>query len=74
VTTVPAGSRVGKNVPRHLRQSKNIVEFPKNQQTGVRRDLGTMKFQLQRRSKSSLKTPQSASPAGCVMIGASMFE
>jgi hypothetical protein len=47
VTTVPAGSRVGKNTASHLRQPKNVVEFPKSQQTGVRRDLRTMKLQLQ---------------------------
>jgi hypothetical protein len=47
VTAVPAGSRVGKDTASDLRQPKNVVEFPKSQQTGVRRDLRTMKFQFQ---------------------------
>jgi hypothetical protein len=37
----------GQNVFSHLRQPENIVEFPKGQQPGVRRDSRSMKFQLE---------------------------
>jgi hypothetical protein len=47
VPSVLAGTAVFEKFPDHLGQAKGIVKLPIGEQSGVRRDLGTVEFKLQ---------------------------
>ncbi len=42
-----ASTAVLENIPGNLGQAKGIVKFPVGQKSGIRSDLGTVKFQLE---------------------------
>jgi len=44
---IPAGPRIDQLFTGNLTQSKSVIEFPEGKEASVRRNLGTVKFQLQ---------------------------
>ncbi len=47
VAVVPTGPAIGQHLRGHLGEAESIIQFTEGEQPGVRRDPGTMEFQLQ---------------------------
>ena len=73
VAAISARAWVGQNIARQRRQSQHVIEFAIGKQTGIGGH-EPRNCSIRRRSKSSLSAPSFDSPAGFVMMGASMRE
>jgi hypothetical protein len=66
MSTVLPRARIGKALARNCTQAEGVVEFPVGNQAGIGSHHRSAKL-FNRRSKSSLRTPSSESPAGFAM-------
>jgi hypothetical protein len=71
---IPPGAFVSENLASHVRQPKRVVEFAMDKQPRIGGHDRTANCSITRRSKSTLRAPLFDSPAGFVMMGASMCE
>ena len=71
---ISARAGVGQNIARQRRQSQHVIEFAIGKQTGIGGHDQTAKLQHHAAIEISLSAPSFDSPAGFVMMGASMRE
>jgi hypothetical protein len=61
--SIVASSRVPQKSTRNVVQTQHLIQFPKQQQSAVRTDLGTMKFQ----PHPSIKTEPNIARFACTL-------
>ena len=62
--TVLASARIGEHLTGQRSQPERIIEFAIGEQSRIGGDDGAAKLRVRRRSKSSRRAPNSASPVG----------